>query len=211
MQIMWICSVTWGVKCKSDFHFPVRKWRLKCRRCSFPIKNANWLWLSLASRSCYVHVVAARSVRGENGGIRQCRWRHLFMQELWAHMELVRPFQDMTDVWCRLPFFFSGSLASKVLRFLDIFWNWAHCKIHAFWALKMFLHATVHSVWKNEQNKNLQMLRGRGGHLVLERDGGWDSPGHSAKQGGYNMLDCVTKRVVDVQVVRVCNRIVTCF
>ena len=69
----------------------------------------------------------------------------------------------------------------------------------------------MHSVWKNEQNKNLQMLRGRGGHLTLERDGRWDSPGHSAKQGGYNMLDCVTKRVVDVQVVQVCNRIVTCF
>ena len=79
---------------------------MKCRRCSFPRKNASWLWLSLASRSCCVHVVAARSVCGENGGIRQCRWRHLFMQELWAHMALVRPFQDTTDVWCRLPFFF---------------------------------------------------------------------------------------------------------
>jgi len=208
MQIMWICSVTWGVKCKSDFHFPVRKWRMKCRRCSFPRKNASWLWLSLASRSCCVHVVAARSVCGENGGIRQCRWRHLFMQELWAHMSLVRPFQDMTDVWCRLPFFF------------QVFWHQRYCDSSTCLELSTLqdprilgtnffsLHATVHSEWENEQNGNLQVLRRRGGHLVLETDGGWDSPGHSAKQGRYNMLDCVTKRVVDVQV---CNRIVTCF
>ena len=106
---------------------------------------------------------------------------------------------------------FSGSLALKVLRFLDIFGNEHIARSTHFGHQKMFLHATVHSVWKNEQNKNLQVLRGRGGHLMLERDGRWDSPGRSAKWGGYNMLDCVTKRVVDVQVVQVCNRIVTCF
>ena len=103
---------------------------------------------------------------------------------------------------------FLGSLASKVLRFLDMFGTEHIARSTHFGHQKMFLHATVR---KNKQNKNLQLLRGRGGHLVLERDGGWDSSGHSAKQGGYNMLDCVTKRVVDVQVVQVCNRIVTCF
>ena len=103
---------------------------------------------------------------------------------------------------------FSGPLASKVLRFLDIFGIQRIARSTHFEHQKKFLHATVHSVWQNEQNKNLQVLRDRGGHLVLA---GSDSPGHSAKYGDYNMLECVTKRVVDVQVVQVCIRIVFVF
>lgn len=76
---------------------------------------------------------------------------------------------------------FSGSLASKVLRFLDMFGTEHIARSTHFGHQKMFLRATVHSEWKNEQNENLQVLRRRGGHLVLETDGGWNSPGHSAK------------------------------
>lgn len=76
---------------------------------------------------------------------------------------------------------FSGFLASKVLRFLDMFGTEHIARSTHFGHQKMFLRATVHSEWKNEQNENLQVLRRRGGHLVLETDGGWNSPGHSAK------------------------------
>ena len=100
---------------------------------------------------------------------------------------------------------FSGALAAKVMHFLDIFDILRISSSVHFRHQKNYLHATVHKVWQEEQQDTLRALRDAGNNLILAGDGRYDSPGHCAKYGGYNMLECTVKRVVDVQVVQVCT------
>ena len=98
---------------------------------------------------------------------------------------------------------FSGSLWAKTMRFLDIFGLARISRSQHFSHQKKYLHATVHKVWQTEQANLLQALKDEGRKLVLAGDGRSDTPGHCAKYGGYNVMECTKKRVLDVQVVQV--------
>ena len=50
----------------------------------------------------------------------------------------------------------------------------------------------------------MEELRSMGGGLELAGDGRSDSPGHSAKYGGFNVIEERLNKVIDIQIVQVC-------
>ena len=57
--------------------------------------------------------------------------------------------------------------------------------------------------WTASQNQVLDELREIGGGLELSGDGRYDSPGHSAKYGGYTLMENRVNKVLDIQLVQV--------
>ena len=64
-----------------------------------------------------------------------------------------------------------------------------------------YLFPVINEVWEQEQNTVFNDLKGK--DLWLSRDGCCDSPGHSAKYGTYTMIDQITDKIVDFQIVQV--------
>ena len=57
--------------------------------------------------------------------------------------------------------------------------------------------------WQRQQSTHLLTLQDMEGGLELAGDGCSDSPGHSAKYGGYNVIEQRVNKVLDIQVVQV--------
>lgn len=91
------------------------------------------------------------------------------------------------------------------MRFCDIFGIERISRSTHFNHQKRYLHATIHTMWKQEQGELVEQLKQDNMPLVLAGDGRSDSPGHSAKFGGYNVMECRLKRILDIQVVQVSN------
>ena len=64
-----------------------------------------------------------------------------------------------------------------------------------------YLFPVINEVWEQEQNTVFNDLKGK--DLWLSGDGRCDSPGHNAKYGTYTMIDQITDKIVDFQVVQV--------
>ena len=101
---------------------------------------------------------------------------------------------------------FTGSLLSKTFRFLDAV-NIARVSETAFYRhQRQYLQPIVITQWEVQQQAMLDQLSKLEGGLVLAGDGRSDSPGHCAKFGGFNTMECRINKVIDVQVVQVCNK-----
>jgi solute carrier family 8 (sodium/calcium exchanger) len=98
---------------------------------------------------------------------------------------------------------FSGSIPSKVLRFLDDM-NVAAISSSTFQNhQKYYLHPSISSVWTAFQDRYLRLMKDKELPLILGGDGRADTPGHSAKYGSYAMLNLNLMMVVDFQLVQV--------
>ena len=64
-----------------------------------------------------------------------------------------------------------------------------------------YLFPVINEVWEQEQHTVFNDLKGK--DLWLSGDGRCDSPGHSAKYGSYIMIDQITDKIVDFQIVQV--------
>ena len=64
-----------------------------------------------------------------------------------------------------------------------------------------YLFPVINEVWEQEQNTVFNDLKGK--DLWLSGDGRCDSPGHGAKYGTYTMIDQITDKIVDFQIVQV--------
>ena len=99
--------------------------------------------------------------------------------------------------------FFTGSIPSKVLRFLS------HMNVVAISSStfqnhqRFYLQPSISSVWKRFQDRYIGQMIQQGQLLTLGGDGRADTPGHSAKFGSYGMLDLDLMLVVDIQLVQV--------
>ncbi len=62
--------------------------------------------------------------------------------------------------------------------------------------------------WEEEQSSVIQAARQLPGGMCLAGDGRSDSPGHSAKYGGYNVIEQRLNKVIDIQLVQVGNKYV---
>ena len=68
---------------------------------------------------------------------------------------------------------------------------------------KDYVIPTIVKAWEAQQGMLLQKLKGMEGGLELAGDGRSDSPGHSAKYGGYNVIEMRLNKVLDMQLVQV--------
>ncbi|KAH3742125.1 hypothetical protein DPMN_048860 [Dreissena polymorpha] len=55
------------------------------------------------------------------------------------------------------------------------------------------------------QSALIERLKAKGSPLVLGGDGRCCSPGHTAKYGTYSMMDLESGKILDIQVVQVCQ------
>ena len=100
---------------------------------------------------------------------------------------------------------FSGASATEILRVLEQAGIQAYSKSTYFEYQKKYLHPTVYSSWRWEQEVFLNEVRiNTDGDLVLGGDGRADTPGHSAKFGTYSCMDLNLNKIVDLNLVQVC-------
>ena len=64
-----------------------------------------------------------------------------------------------------------------------------------------YLFPVINEVWQQKQNTVFNDLKGK--DLWLSGDGRCDSPGYNSKYGTYTMIDQITDKIVDFQVVQV--------
>ena len=58
-------------------------------------------------------------------------------------------------------------------------------------------------MWETKQSALLAQCRAVGTQLTIGGDGRADSPGHPAKYGSYGIIDLITNKVIDMQLVQV--------
>ena len=105
---------------------------------------------------------------------------------------------------------FTGSLVTKTFRLFDAM-NLARMSQLAFYKhQKNYLQPIVLNKWKTQQKDMLIELSHLEGGLVIAGDGRSDSPGHCAKYGGFNTIECRLNRVIDIQVVQVFDNTKKC-
>ena len=100
---------------------------------------------------------------------------------------------------------YSGSLPSKALRMFEILNITTISRKTYFRHQSKYLQPATDSVWKRKQESILTSLKSKGKQLVLAGDGRSDSPGYSAKFGSYSILELTCNKIVDFQLVQVCN------
>lgn len=106
---------------------------------------------------------------------------------------------------------FSGGTPGKILRVLN------HMKVACFTERTFYSHQrrylepAVISVWATKQSTLLDQCRATGVPLTIGGDGRADSPGHSAKYGSYGIVDLVTNKVIDIQLVQVMCTHILCY
>ena len=69
----------------------------------------------------------------------------------------------------------------------------------------MCLFPVVEIFWNEHQNDLMTQLKHADNKLLLIGDGRSDSPGHCAKYGTYTLIEQGLSKVVDIQLVQVCN------
>ena len=72
---------------------------------------------------------------------------------------------------------------------------------------KAYLVPSVLNVWGRKQGELFYNLRQEGRPVKLGGDARCCSPGHTAKFGSYSVMDLQTSKVLDLQLVQVCNNI----
>lgn len=85
---------------------------------------------------------------------------------------------------------------------LQMFSSWTYTRLQSLYVAPS---ATV--ALDSEQATLLQDIHNR--PVVLGGDARCDSPGYSAKYGSYTLMDLVTKKIVDFQLVQVCMSILS--
>ncbi|XP_068091076.1 uncharacterized protein [Hyperolius riggenbachi] len=65
---------------------------------------------------------------------------------------------------------------------------------------KRFVYPAVDQAWKDEQNKTFQSLAGE--TISIAGDGQCDSPGHNAKYCVYTIMDLVSTKILDFEIVQ---------
>ena len=99
----------------------------------------------------------------------------------------------------------SGSLPNKSLRLFH-FLNLQCISLSTFYRhQKMCLFPVVEIFWNEHQNDLMTQLKHADNKLLLIGDGRSDSPGHCAKYGTYTLIEQGLSKVVDIQLVQVCN------
>ena len=74
---------------------------------------------------------------------------------------------------------------------------------------KEYLHPAVEMTYGRQQRALLDEVKAQGKELTLGGDGRCDSPGHSAKYGSYTLLDLEMNKILDSQLLQVCEFIST--
>ena len=129
---------------------------------------------------------------------------HCEYQRQWTSQPRIRD-TPAGNVLLSAAILFSGATPGKVLRMLS------HLKVACFtdrtfyYHQKRYLQPAVVSVWETKQSALLAQCRAAGMPLTIGGDGRADSPGHSAKYGSYGIIDLTTNKVIDIQLVQVCN------
>ena len=96
----------------------------------------------------------------------------------------------------------SGALPSQVLRMFDIMNVAMHTRKTFHRHQSKYIIPTIVNVWTEEQQTIMTQLRDQGRQLDLAGDGRSDSPGHSAKYGGYTLIEQNIKKIIDIQLVQ---------
>ena len=95
----------------------------------------------------------------------------------------------------------SGATYTKIATLAEILGLCIFSEKTFFTIQDSYLFPVINEVWEQEQNTVFNDLKGK--DLRLSGDGRCDSPGHSAKYGTYTMIDQITDKIVDFQVVQV--------
>ena len=100
---------------------------------------------------------------------------------------------------------FAGGSSTKTLRILQ------HMGVTTITGRTYSLHQkhvlepSLQHQWEVHQSQLLTELVNRGTPLTLGGDGRADSPGHSAKYGVYSVKELTINKVIDLQLVQVCQ------
>lgn len=100
---------------------------------------------------------------------------------------------------------YTGSLPSKALRLFQVLKCAAISRSAFFRHQSDFLQPAINNVWRNHQRALLKVFKRGKKSLVVAGDGRADSPGHSAKYGCYTLVELTCNKVIDFQLVQVCN------
>lgn len=98
---------------------------------------------------------------------------------------------------------FSGSATAKFLRALKFAGVVCFNETTFYNVQKLYLTPAITSVWRTHQSALIEDLKTKGSPLVLGGDGRCCSPGHTAKYGTYSLMDLVSGKVLDIQLVQV--------
>ena len=105
------------------------------------------------------------------------------------------------NLWISSAILLSGATYIKIATLAEIlglcfFSERTFCTIQG-----SYLFPVIKEVWEQEHNTVFKNLKGK--DLWLSGDGRCDSPGHSAKYGTDTLIDQITDKIVDFQVVQV--------
>ena len=100
---------------------------------------------------------------------------------------------------------FSGSATAKFLRALRFAGISCFNDTTFYNIQKHYLTPSVEYVWKAHQRELIDNIRGSGLPLVIGGDGRCCSPGHTAKYGTYSIMDLNSGKILDIQLVQVCQ------
>ena len=98
---------------------------------------------------------------------------------------------------------FSGSLPAQALRLFSILRMQCLTRNTYHRHQRNYIIPTIINTWQIEQSKLFSELKDMGGGLKLAGDGRNDSPGHSAKYGGYTVIEQRINKVLEMQLVQV--------
>lgn len=99
----------------------------------------------------------------------------------------------------------SGNLPSQTLRLFNLMNVPCICRSTFHRHQSRYVIPSILQSWTDEQAAVIEEAKQLGGGLCLAGDGRCDSPGHSAKYGGYNTIEVRLNKVIDVQLVQVCT------
>lgn len=97
----------------------------------------------------------------------------------------------------------SGLVAAQALRLFNFLQVPYISKTTYFRHQTKYVIPIIIQTWRKHQSELIAKLQGMGGGLELSGDGRSDSPGHSAKFGGYNIIEETLGKVIDIQLVQV--------
>ena len=103
--------------------------------------------------------------------------------------------------------FFSGSSPVKSINMLKFAGITCFTQRTYSSMQKAYLVPSVLNVWGRKQDELFDNLRQEGRPVKLGGDARCCSPGHTAKFGSYSVMDLQTSKVLDLQLVQVCNNI----
>ena len=98
---------------------------------------------------------------------------------------------------------FTGSIVAKAFRLLETMNIACHTQKTFYEHQQHYLQPTIINKWLADQQDVLREASAMGGGLIIAGDGRSDSPGHNAKYGGFNSIECRLNKIIDIQIVQV--------